>query len=202
MFLVSVADKGLRVGVSGLESTLARISVSVASEGVTRMENSETLPASAEEELPEWEGQMDQSADQRLDEVLAGMRMLWRPLGAAVRVVVVVEESEQSRAQATEAWLGIATRGWGQRNRDADRDPEMLGVDAMNSAPPLIAERIRRSWEAGEFVAKGRVGGLVGVGAMAKQTGAGVAGWVMRAVRGREWGRVRGWVGSGGCSWR
>jgi hypothetical protein len=49
------------------------------------MENSETLPASAEEER---EGGMDQSADQRLGEVLGVMPRLV----AAVRVVVVVEE--------------------------------------------------------------------------------------------------------------
>ena len=52
--------------------------------------------------------------------------------------------------------MGIETRGWGQRSQDADWVPEMLGAGAMNSARPLLAARIRRLWEAGEFVAMRR----------------------------------------------
>jgi hypothetical protein len=68
--------KDLRFCVSGLESTVAGISVSVDSKGVKKSENRETLQASGEEEGPEWGGRMDQSAGRRLAEVLATRLMV------------------------------------------------------------------------------------------------------------------------------
>ena len=109
MFFVSVADKRLSVVVSGLESTVAGVSVSVDSKGVKKGENLKALPASAGEEVLEREGRMDLFAEQRLAEVLAVRRMVRRRLAAGVRVAVVVEESAVLR-------LRMERRGWGQRS--------------------------------------------------------------------------------------
>lgn len=74
-FFISVADKGLTLTVSSLESTDAGGCVSVDPKGVKRIHGPETLPASAGEEAPGREGRMDQPADQRLAEVLPTGRM-------------------------------------------------------------------------------------------------------------------------------
>jgi hypothetical protein len=74
--------------VSGLESTLAGISVSVASKGVNRSEKAEALQASAGEEAPEQEGLTDLSGDQRLAEVPAARQMVQRREAAGVRMVL------------------------------------------------------------------------------------------------------------------
>jgi len=87
-FFVSVASTGLRVRVSGLESTVAGTSVSVDSKGVKRSENPEAFPASVEEAAPEREGRMDLSADQRLAKVPAARQMVGPRLLAGVRMVV------------------------------------------------------------------------------------------------------------------
>ena len=92
MFFVSVADKGLSVGVSWCK--WFRINtcgwfVSVDNKGVKWSENRGA--DSAEEEVPEGEGRMDLSADRRLAEVPGERQMVQPRLVDGVRMVV--EES-------------------------------------------------------------------------------------------------------------
>ena len=102
MFFISVASTGLRVYVSGLESTLTGISICVDNKGVKRSENLEALPASAAEEASELEGRTDLFADQRLAEVPAARQMKRRRRVAGVRMGV--EESAVLRLRI--GWAG------------------------------------------------------------------------------------------------
>jgi len=109
VFFISVASTGLRVYVSGLESTLTGISVCVDNKGVKRSENLEALPASAGEEAPELEGRTDLFGGQQLAEVPAARQMVGRRVAAGVRMVV--EESAVVRLRI--GWAGQLAAPWG-----------------------------------------------------------------------------------------
>jgi hypothetical protein len=115
---------------------------------------------------------MDLSAEQRLAEVHAARRMVWRR--RAAEAVVVVEEtavrrlrigwarslaapwdvamgewaewhwwnSERSQARAPEAWSRMERRGWRQWSRAPDQIVEMPGAQGMKSARPLPGRRV------------------------------------------------------------
>ncbi len=121
--------------------------------------------------LPACAGEDPQAAEQRLAEVLAARRMVWRRRAAESGVVVVETavrrlrigwarslatpwdvamrewaewhwwKSEQSRVRASEAWLRIERRDWRQRRRAPDWIAETLGAGEMNCARPLHSHR-------------------------------------------------------------
>jgi hypothetical protein len=128
----------------------------------------EAFPASAREEPPEREGRMDLSADLRLVELLAAGRTVQRGQVAS-RAMRVEGGSVAGRGLESEVGSGecrVASLKKKQTPPDQTRD--------SSSDRPVVAGRIRRSWEARECAARGPVptrsgSPIVGLGKRKKQ---------------------------------
>src|SRR6266436_6409823 len=168
LFFVSAADKGLSVGVSGLESTVADGCVSVDSKRVCRLCGGGNCGRSGVRGRPNlgqvagWVGWS--AGDCRAER----LEQLTERIGLQGWDEILRYAQDDRRGRRVrcgrwvfgERWLKLET-GRGQAVEPAPHRSSRSNRDAQNAeGRPLHAERIRRSWEATKCAAKGPIVGL------------------------------------------